>query len=525
MGTIDTFLRQVRSRLTLRRTWRFLLASLLGGAGLLLAVAAVYILQGESVPRAWYAVAGIGSALVAGVWMLRGRATPAEASLYADEHFSLKDAVTSSQRFTAEAKSGGFYDLQQDATKQATSALDPRRISTAPPRRLAAASVILGIAAGLTAFVAPSQAVLDRRALEQQTEVRSQEVKDELLKELETLQKGLQEEEKELLDPQELQKWLEQIKATKDQKEAMRQLAELERKLNDASKNLDVQRKDEQLLKKAGEELQKEAEPMARELGKKLEQEQFKQAAEKLRALKPEEKKEGEKKSLDEKKKALTRLKAAAKRMAGAARQQRQKNGPQPGQERENQGGQSQSLEDLMEQLEQDADALEQAMEEGNMEQCERCEGKLGEKCDKLGKCLSKLDAKKKCQSKLLGLNKKLGQCQSYCQGRCQSLTQSPGGRKPGVGTDESRRSEKDPLEDNGQTTQLKGQPNGAGPSQVQVEAADDGTGTSHRKAEARQREFSRQFESFVQREDVPEDVKEGVKQYFNAVHEEPAKP
>ena len=42
----------------------------------------------------------------------------------------------------------------------------------------------------------------------------------------------------------------------------------------------------------------------------------------------------------------------------------------------------------------------------------------------------------------------------------------------------------------------------------------------SHRKGTARQREFKHQFESFVQREDVPEAVRDGVKQYFEIIHE-----
>ena len=40
------------------------------------------------------------------------------------------------------------------------------------------------------------------------------------------------------------------------------------------------------------------------------------------------------------------------------------------------------------------------------------------------------------------------------------------------------------------------------------------------RKATARKRDFVRQFESFVQREDVPEELKRGVKNYFTEIHQ-----
>ena len=529
MGQIDSFIQQVRQRLTIRRSIRAVLGALLVGSIALLIVAAVYALQGYSVPRFWYSGTALVCLLAAIVIAMKRRATPAEATQYADEHFHLKDAVTSAKRFELQQKSGGFYDLQHAATQQATTGLDASAVSTRPPSKFAAAAGALALAAGLTAFISPSKAVLDRIALEEQTEKRSEEVIEELTKQVEELQKSLDGEEKELVNAAELQKWVEQLKSTKDQKDAMRQLAELERKLNEAAKNLALQRKDEQLLKKAGEELQKEEDPEARELGKKLEQEKFKQAAEKLKEMKDGEKKDGEKpqkKTMDEKKKELAKLKAAAKRMASAARQQKQKkNSKENGEERENSGDQDQNLEDLMEEMDEDANKMDEAMEEGDMEKCELCEGKLGEKLDKLGKKLGRMDAKKSAQSKLLGLNKKLGQCQSYCQGKGQGLAQMPGGLKPGEGTDNSRRKEKDAFTDNGQTTQIKGQKDGQGPTLSQIESADDGTGTSHRKAEAKQRNFSKQFESFVQREDVPDDVKEGVKNYFKAVHDPAVQP
>ena len=51
-------------------------------------------------------------------------------------------------------------------------------------------------------------------------------------------------------------------------------------------------------------------------------------------------------------------------------------------------------------------------------------------------------------------------------------------------------------------------------------DAADDGDGTATRRSDAKQRDFKRQFESFVDREDIPEDLKNGVKEYFTNIHQ-----
>jgi hypothetical protein len=118
-----------------------------------------------------------------------------------------------------------------------------------------------------------------------------------------------------------------------------------------------------------------------------------------------------------------------------------------------------------------------------------------------------------------MALSKKMSQCQGCLAGQCQSPFAKKGGKKAGSGTDESRRTERDALVDNGQTTSLQGQ-KGAGPSQTQIEDADEGSGTSGARGVAKERVFKKQFESLVNREDVPQEVKSGVKNYFEAVHQ-----
>jgi hypothetical protein len=312
----------------------------------------------------------------------------------------------------------------------------------------------------------------------------------------------------------------------------MRQMAELERKLDKAAKSL-AQKREEQVLKQAAEELEKEEDPAARELAKKLKNEDFKEAAKDLEAMKPQD---AEGKKASEKRKELARLKAAAKRMAAAARSQlsKSKNANAQGQQSQvSTSNDQKSLEDQLNELEQAAEDYDESLkeaedmekdgkiDESKLGECEDCKNGLGDKLGKLGSRLKQLGAKKGAARKLQGIARNAGKGQGFLAG--QSPFAGVGGKKPGDGTIESRREGSEELSDNGQLTQIKGI-KGSGPSLTKIEAADDGTGVSHRKGEVRERAFRKQFESFVTREDVPEDMKQGVKQYFESIHEsEPA--
>ena len=52
------------------------------------------------------------------------------------------------------------------------------------------------------------------------------------------------------------------------------------------------------------------------------------------------------------------------------------------------------------------------------------------------------------------------------------------------------------------------------------VEDAEDGEGVATRRSTSQQREYAKQMESFVQREEVPPAIKEGGKRYFEGIHE-----
>jgi len=547
MKPVDSLVLAVRRRLNRNRATRAALWAVIAGGGVLLAIALVYVIRGYEVPRSWYAIAAAATAAGALIGALTRRATVEEAAEYADGFFGIKDAIVSNRRFAAEHKEGGYYDLQANQTAEVVRPLDAKRVPIVWPQTLGACAAVMVMGCLLTAFKSTDRDILERIEQERLTQARLDEVKDELLKAVEELEKATGEEEEKLLNPDQLRELVKQLESTKDMAEALKQLANLERKLDLAAKAMETKR-DEQLLKKAGEELEKEEDPQARELARKLKNEQFKEAAKDLEKMKPEDSKLAKDKKLSDKRKEAAKLKAAAKRMAAAARQQKSqqsKNSKENGDQnsklsKDAKMAKAQEMDDELaeelEKLEMEADEYDESLEDleemenlGKIDpsQLEKCDGdgeKLRLRLDKMGDKLAKLGLKKDAQKKLLALGKCAGQCQSYMQGLCQSPFAAKGGLKPGDGSVDSRRDEKDELKDNGQTTQLKGQ-KGTGPSLTKIEAADDGSGTSNRKAEAKERAFKKQFESFVQREDVPEDVKDGVKQYFESLHSaEPAK-
>jgi hypothetical protein len=67
---------------------------------------------------------------------------------------------------------------------------------------------------------------------------------------------------------------------------------------------------------------------------------------------------------------------------------------------------------------------------------------------------------------------------------------------------------------------ELKGRQNADGPSSSSVESAESGGGIAGRANVAKERAFKQQLESLVHRDDIPEGLKLGVREYFEKVHE-----
>ncbi len=553
---VQGFIQSVRKRINKHRLlnigwW----ATAIGSATILL-IAIAYVWPGYRVPLYWYGIVA-GLAAMGGLitWCMR-RVSEDHAAHFADEFYGLKDSVRSCSNFSEAGLDGDFYKLQSDQTEELVDQSSLDNIRYQPPYRLAALAIIMAMIAIALGFKGPSDAVVRKAAEEAETVAATSALNQEIRELIDELDTSLDDkEERAMLDPEKLRKWVDELEETKDRKEAMRQYAKLERKIQKASLALQ-QKKDEKLLDRAAEELRKDEE--LRKLAELLEQKKYKKAGEDLKEMEPDGDMENPKK-VSERRKELAKLKAAARRMADAARNNagnRQKgnagaNGKQSDKTAKSKEGQAgeqsdqemaegepsdgedgelvdmlEALDEAMEELDDQLEEMELAdWEEGDeqdlewaeaCEECEGCENAMESELDELAKKLSRMAKKRAAARKLKALGKKCSQCQGSLAGR---KSKGKGGLKAGNGVDETMRNVRDERIDNGQFTKLKGL-KGKGPSLTKIEAAEDGTGVSGRTAKATKREFKRQFESFVEREDVPEDLKSGVKNYFTNIHD-----
>ena len=558
---VNGFVNEVGKRLNLHRMWNVIFwASLIGG-GVMLLIALTYVWPGYRVPAVWY-LGVFGTTAIVGLaaWYF-GRTSTDAAANFADDHFGLKDSVISCLHFAESGNEGGFYDLQSKATEKLVEQSTVKEIPYKPPYRVAVLGALLVLISVSLGFKGPSPEIVERQKQQQITSELTAAANEELKELVEEIANSVEdEEERKLLEPDKLRKWVDELKETTDQKEALRQYARMELKLNRAAEAL-KQRKDEKLLDIVAEELKKDE--ASKELGKKLKQKKYEAAAKDLKDLKKSKLDPEKLKQLSEKRKELAKLKAIANRMADASRRTRNSDGKKSGESKKNgkkngdpsgskmADGRNQSksqsdsdaegepsdgeetemseseLGDLIEELDDALEELDEALELAEMEEmddqdleesdCEECDRLARAKLDELGKKLMKMAKRRRARAKLNQLSKRCSECQSA--GTMEVRTKNKGGKLAGEGSVDSTRDEKDEFADNGQFSKLKGL-KGNGPSLTKVESAEDGDGTSHLKHEAKQREFKRQFESFVEREDIPADLKAGVKNYFTNIHE-----
>ena len=488
-----------------------------------------WVTRGHSVPMVLSFAVGCIALVIAVVYFRWKRMKPAKAAQETDRFFHLKDGIASARHLAQEHSDTPATALQWQWLAPRLAGCHPEKITEAFPRRAAIfAAALTGIAL-ILGFLPASPSVKAAEQDASETLQRVTESKQALEQLIEELDKEIvSPEEKEGMKLDEFRKLVKAIDETGNRADAARQFARIEQKIRDASRSLDQQR-DEETLKLAANELAKAEDTEARKLGKKLDGKELKEASEMLEKLAakkvdPKDLKQDPKKALSEAKQDLAKMRAASKRLAAAGKQRQGARQAQGGQGANSQGSdgqmgtgsgdQGQAMEDMMAEIDDAAADAEKDLEEMEFdpnaapfdgEAMERANRSLG----KFGKHLRGMHAKGLAKSKLDQLRLGLAQAQSYCQGQGQSL-----GQKPGTGSSWSERQERDDSQKNGSLTQLQGQ-HGSGPSLSAVEEAESGTGISTRRGEVKQREFARQIESFVQRDDVPEALKLGVRNYF----------
>jgi len=258
---IQKFLKAVTRRLNRGLAWRIAGWAVLVAGIVLLAHALIYRVNGMKVP--WTGalmIAGYALLIGAGVWLIRLRSSR-EGALIADQELDLKDSLTTAMEF--EENESEVHQLQLKQTEKLLSERKAKDLAIPLPIRSLAVGGGLAAAAIALGFLPNSEAVQQRLDKEALTESRTEEIKSELEKYVEELIETMSADEKEVLNPDELKKWVKSLKRTDDQKEAMRQLARFEQKVADAMGNMEA-RKDEEAMKAAAAELAKSDQAAAR---------------------------------------------------------------------------------------------------------------------------------------------------------------------------------------------------------------------------------------------------------------------
>lgn len=521
----EQFISRIRQRLNRRVMLRFAVGALFAASVFSVLYALYYVLRGHAVPVVGYLWITLPLCALGLLFAVLRRVGQPEAARFADEAYHLKDILISSMHFKALPERKEAHDLTIQLSEQSVGDLDPEQVPWQMPRRVALGTVFCALLMLVLALLPPSDAVLAAEARQQAMLERSEESLEALEEWIEELAENLDEEEAEAIDLERLRIAVEELEASGDQREALRQLARIEQEVDKRMQKLD-QRSDEEALRKAAEELDKAEETEARQLAEDLKKKDFKKAAEKLEELKQSE---AQTTKLSERERELAKLRAISKRMAAASGSKMDPDArlseSDPNGERS-----EQSMEGMLGELDENAQKMEGKLEELELSkqesagQCEAMACQLNEDIDSIARKLMRMQMKNQAQKKLAGLRSQLAMAQSYASGRTPGMgqmpgmAQMPGGQGAGVGTDNSRRDAREGLQDNGQFTNLTGQ-KGEGPSLSKIEDAESGTGVSQRTAAARERAFKRQYESFVQRDDIPESVKYAVGNYFESIH------
>ena len=512
------FLSQFRRRLFLRNALKTLFWTLLAGGILALIYAISWRLEGRAIPPQGYFVILFWALVIGACWTFLRHLSQTEAAQAADTEYQLKDGLISSLKFEEEKRTGEVYDLQKKKLEEQLKNHSPQTLSLRIPWRVAASATGLITLLIWLATLPNSEAVEKQIQHEQLTLDHSAEVKAAMEEIMEELLKELDEDELAEIDAEEMKDWLKGLEETKDQKEALRQLARFEQKLANTLKGLEA-REDEETLKLAAAELAKSDLSDARQLGKKLEKKEFKEAGLDIENLKPGDKDpQGRKLSNEERKNMMKKLREATKRMANGAKNKNKNLKPRNAKARD--AKKLQPLDELLDELDEAAAELDEQLQ--NMEEFdgEIEEGDFDEKMKNFAGRMKKLDARKKLRGKLKRMRSQVGKSQSFmAAGGAQQLgLANKGGLPPGKGSQESNRKGETEMPPEMAAEHLKGQ-KGQGPSQSTVEDADSGTGISGKRSDAKARDFNRQMESFVQRDDVPEEMKLGVREYFERIH------
>ncbi|MBN2161879.1 MAG: hypothetical protein JXR25_09525 [Pontiellaceae bacterium] len=492
-----------RRELNRGQTVRAVLWSALAFGAVALIAELAFVLRGHRVALPILILPLLLAGGVMAACYLRFRFSHHRAIRHMDRFFDLKEGLVTADEHLREGRNEEIHELQLNHTGRALEPLNPQQLRPGFPKRIFTLAGALFILSIVLLFVDDSRAVKEQQAEEAAVSALSEELADELEQMMEELREQDDPQTAELLEDPSLKRMIEEFQGSRDRKAVMRKLAEIDRRLTQMQSELDT-RADENYLMELAEQLRKSRETEA--IGDALAQRDYRQAAKELEAMQMNEQ-SGAQEQL-----ALEKLAA----QVGEAEKSMS----------QNESGSRRSAQEMSRQI--------QKMSEENKRNGEcsnQTRNSMNESMQKNSNSMRQVAAKRQAQSALNQLGQQLQQCQNRMSGQGQRPGQgnspgsqgegeNPGGLLAGEGVDRSRRPPGMSSPSEGQLDQLSGQL-GEGESQKMIEDALSGTGSaSGGGAERGTVDYKQQVEDFVRREDIPEEMKQGVKTYFKQIHE-----
>ena len=502
MQDINKFIADCRKRINQEIFLSALSTFMLTCAVLLCVLSLTYILRGYAV-NPMTLLYPLPLAIIAILMRYsREKKCDAKASLFADEFFKLNNALTSARNFSQSSKEDPFHQIHFRRTSDQCRALSITEIPVEVPWKKIIATTLYVALCVIFMTYDDSPEVAFKKARDQKVLAISTQINKELNKKIDDLDESLNAEEKEEFKKSDIAKKVKELEAGKDKLEQLKKLSALEKSLKDFQNSLN-NADDKRLMDKLSDKLSKSLKN--KELAKNLEQGQYGKAAKGLEKL--EMKDSDSLKALNQKsqnikelskamQKALKDLKLNKSKLAQAMKDFSDKN---------------LKLSDKMCQMCENPDKGDQDAKNMVLSQ-------MNQSMSNMKSMLMQMQMKSDLNSKMDSLNSSLMQMQS-------SLAKEdmpPMGNK-GAGSESPELK----LENRGtlkgldfNSLRAKGQVGEKGETQFSKEEAQSGSAQSGVTAkQINQENLKRQVESFIKRADIPPDVHNIVKEYFNSLH------
>lgn len=512
MTQIHNFITAVKRRLNFRLALKELINSLLLMFAGMLLVCMFFIPRGYKVELEYF-IFPAGIALL--FFLIRyfcQRYDYMRAAEYADRHFILNEALVSVIDFKRKGEENGFHKLHLARTENKCAEQDPRLIKITVPWFNVLVSSLLFLLVGVLSIMDDSPEITARRNRRDMTRRLTTEINEQLKKEFENIQKQLTPEEQKIAKQAELEKYLQRLETRENLKDAMRQYARLERQIERISQSEQVSR-NEKLLREIARQLMRSRD--TRRMGEMFDRGQYKNAANELKKYKSEEPEENNK--FNQLKKSMNAMREASENLSGNDSQLKQD---------------IKELEKAMEKLEK---AMRQAGRDGkDCRKCSNCNSlnkDMNKKLNKLADSLSRQQTAKDFMAKMQQLRNAMRAAQNKMCKQGNGMKPGGMGNKPGNGNNPGQgpgigsaaagnfNNEKSGDDNSGFLSRVEGM-KGDGLTSRKVESALDGSAVSRRGRKILDTEFKYRMEEFINRGDVPDSMKSGVKKYFSTIHE-----